>query len=178
MKAAYIEKTGPPENIRFGELPVPNPADSECLVRVKAVAVNPIDTYVRSGAVAMQLPFPFIVGCDLAGVVEAAGPNSRRFKPGYRVWGSNQGLFGRQGTFAEFASVADSWLHPIPSSVPEFDAAAIALVGITAHLGLFRDGKLKADEMLFVNGGARGGGSTGGPKAKAGGGPGGPTEGS
>src|SRR5881394_1993206 len=101
MKAAYIEKTGPPENIRFGDLPVPNPAESECLVRVKAVAVNPIDTYIRSGAVAMQLPFPFIVGCDLAGVVEAVGANSRRFKPGDRVWGSNQGLFGRQGTFAE-----------------------------------------------------------------------------
>src|ERR1043166_6619404 len=123
MKAAYIEKTGPPENIRFGELPVPHPENSECLLRVKAVAVNPIDTYIRSGVVAMQLPFPFIVGCDLAGGGEALGPKSSRFKPGDRVWGSNQGLFGRQGTFAEFASVAASWLHPIPSSVPEFDAA-------------------------------------------------------
>src|SRR5205814_1743132 len=101
MKAAYIEKTGPPENIRYGELPKPMAEGTHCLVKVQAVAVNPLDTYVRSGMVQMPLPFPFIPGCDLAGVVEAVGPQVRRFKAGDRVWGSNQGILGRQGTFAE-----------------------------------------------------------------------------
>jgi len=68
MKAAYIEKTGPPENIRIGDLPKPVPSAQQCLVRVKAVSVNPIDTYIRAGMVPMQIPLPFIVGCDLAGV--------------------------------------------------------------------------------------------------------------
>jgi len=159
MKAAFIEKTGPPENIRVGDLPAPVPSPTQCLVRVKAVAVNPIDTYIRSGLVAMQLPFPFIVGCDLAGVVESVGASVKRFKVGDRVWGSNQGLLGRQGTFAEFAAVDESWLYPIPNTVQEEHAAAIALVGLTAHLGLFRDAKLKAGEIVFVNGGSGGVGS-------------------
>src|SRR5437588_255036 len=72
MKAAYIKQTGPPENIIYGELPTPKPTDSQVLVRVSAVAVNPIDTYIRSGAVQMPLALPFIVGCDVAGVVEMA----------------------------------------------------------------------------------------------------------
>lgn len=159
MKAAYIEKTGPPENIRFGELPAPKAEASQCLVRTGAVSVNPIDTYVRSGMVKMPLPLPFIVGCDIAGTVESVGPQARRFKRGDRVWGSNQGLLGRQGTFAEFAAVDDAWLHPTPASVPDEAAAAVALVGITAHLGLFRDAKLKAGEIVFVNGGTGGVGS-------------------
>lgn len=160
MKAAYIKQTGPPENIIYGELPNPAPAGAQILVRVRAVAVNPIDTYVRAGLVKAQLPQPFIVGCDLAGVVEAAGPNARRFKPGDRVWGSNQGLLGRQGSFAELAAVDEQWLYPIPAGVADETAAAIALVGITAHLGLVREAKLQRGETIFVNGGSGGVGST------------------
>ena len=156
MKAAYIEKVGPPENIRFGDLPKPKPSGSQVLVRVKAVAVNPIDTYIRSGMYAAELPKPFIVGCDLAGVVEAVGPDVVRLKAGDRVWGSNQGLLGRQGSFAEFAAVDECWLYPLPEGVAERDAAAIALTGLTAHLGLFRDAQLKVGEKVFVHGGCGG----------------------
>jgi NADPH2:quinone reductase len=129
--------------------------------------VNPIDTYIRSGAVKMELPLPFIVGCDLAGTVERCGPEAQRFKPGTRVWGSNQGLMGRQGTFAEFAAVDDAWLYPTPDGVSDQQAAAGALVGITAHLGLVRCAKLAAGETLFVNGGSGGVGSTVVQMAKA-----------
>src|SRR5438132_5198650 len=159
MKAAYIETTGGPEVIRYGDLPQPVPKEGEALVRVGAVAVNPIDTYIRSGAVAMPLPKPFIIGCDLAGTVEAVGPGAKRFKPGDRVWGSNQGLMGRQGTFAEYAGVHEDWLYPTPAGVSDTEAAAAALVGITAHLGLFRCAGLRAGETLFVNGGTGGVGS-------------------
>lgn len=159
MKAAYIEQTGPPEVIRYGDLPVPVPQDHQVLVRVKAVSINPIDTYLRAGVVPMPLPKPYIVGCDLAGVVEAVGSRVRRFKPGDRVWGSNQGLLGRQGTFAEFAAVDECWLYPAPAGVAHEALAAVALVGITAHLGLFRNAGLRAGETLFVNGGSGGVGS-------------------
>lgn len=167
MKAAYIKQTGPPESIIYGDLPQPQPAANQVLVKVEAVDVNPIETYVRSGMVAMNLPVPFILGCDLAGVVEAVGPQARLFKPGDRVWGSNQGLMGRQGTFAEYAAVDEQWLYPTPAGVTSESAVAMSLVGITAHLGLVRDAKLKSGELLFVNGGSGGVGSTVVQMAKA-----------
>jgi len=160
VKAAYIHQPGPPESIVYGELPNPQPTGAQVLVKVAAVSVNPVDTYVRSGAVAWSLPLPFIVGCDLAGTVEAVGPDVSRFKPRDRVWGSNQGLLGRQGTFAEYAAVEEQWLYRTPPGVSDRDAAATALVGITAHLGLFRDAKLRRGETLFVHGGSGGVGST------------------
>jgi len=166
MKAAFIEKPGPPENIQYGDVPEPKLGDSQVLVRVKAVAVNPIDTYIRSGMIKAELPSPFIIGCDLAGTVERVGPKVTRFKPGDRVWGSNQGLLGRQGTFSELATPDESYLYPIPQGVSDEDAAAIALVGITAALGLKR-AQPKSGETVFVNGGSGGVGSTVVQMAKA-----------
>jgi NADPH2:quinone reductase len=159
MKAAYIKQTGAPENIIIGELPTPEPTGSQVLVRIKAAALNPVDTYIRAGTIPMNIPLPFVVGCDLAGVVEKVGPNAKRFKVGDRVWGSNQGLLGRQGTFAEFAAVDETWLYLIPPGVSDETAAACALVSLTAHLGLVRDAKLQSGETLFVNGGTGGVGS-------------------
>ncbi|MCL5096887.1 MAG: NADPH:quinone reductase [Candidatus Omnitrophica bacterium] len=159
MKAAFINQTGPPENIVYGEFPKPAPSDTQVLVRVKAVSVNPIDTYLRGGKVTMKLPMPYIVGCDLTGIVEAVGRMVRRFKPGDRVWGSNQGLLGRQGTFAEWAVVDESWLYPTPANASDEAVAAMALVGITAHLGLVRVAKLLPTDTLFINGGSGGVGS-------------------
>lgn len=159
MKAAYINATGPPENIKYGELPDPRAQGSEVLVEVKAVAVNPVDTYIRAGTIEMPLPLPFVVGCDVAGVVTAVGPKAQRFKLGTRVWGSNQGLLGRQGTFSQLAAIDEGWLYPTPTGVDDETAAAAALVGITAHLGLVRDVQLRAGETLFVNGGTGGVGS-------------------
>jgi NADPH2:quinone reductase len=159
MKAAYINATGPADSIIYGDLPTPDPKGNEVRVKVRAVAVNPVDTYIRAGAIAMPLTFPFIVGCDLAGVVDQVGPHATRFKPGDRVWGSNQGLLGRQGTFAEFVCTDENWLYPSPDGVKDEDLAAIALVGITAHLGLVRDAELQRGETVFVNGGSGGVGS-------------------
>jgi NADPH2:quinone reductase len=167
MKAAAIKHTGPPEAIEIMDLPRPQAAEGQVLVRVEAVDVNPIDTYVRSGMVAMPLPLPYIVGCDLAGVVESFGSKVSRFKPGDRVWGSNQGLLGRQGTFAEYAAVDEQLLYPTPAEVSSETAVALALVGITAHLGLVRDANLKGGETLFVNGGSGGVGSVVVQMAKA-----------
>lgn len=159
MKAAYIEQTGSPDVIRVGELPEPQPGPHQLLIRVHAASVNPIDTYVRSGAVAFELPRPYILGCDAAGVVEQVSSSSHHFQVGDRVWCTNQGLLGRQGTFAEKIVVDEDWCFPLPDEVSFADAAACALVSVTAHLGLYREARLEAGETILVIGGSGGVGS-------------------
>ncbi|MEN9671844.1 MAG: hypothetical protein RL553_109 [Planctomycetota bacterium] len=159
MIAAYINKPGPCNEIIVGEIPTPQPMQDEYLIQIKAISLNPIDMYIRAGTINMALPKQFISGCDFAGVVEKVGENCSRFKEGDRVWGSNQGLLGRQGTSAEFAAIKEDWLYPSPEGVDDQQLAATSLVGITAHLGLFRNVNLKAGETIFVNGGTGGVGS-------------------
>ncbi len=137
MKAAYIEQTGTPDVIRYGDLPDPVCGPDQVLLQVGAVSVNPIDTYIRNGANYWPLPKPFVIGCDVAGTVIQVGSQVRNVEPGQRVWGSNQGLLGRQGTFSSLAAVESKWLYPTPDNVTDEQAAAGALVGITAHLGFF-----------------------------------------
>ncbi len=159
MKAAYINQTGPPEVVVYGDLPTPKPKRNQCLIKVAGVDVNPIDTYIRSGMIPAKLSFPWILGRDLAGTVVETGAGVKRFKVGDRVWATNQGTDGRPGTFAEFAAVAERWLHPTPAGVSDEDIVAVSLVGITAHVGLMVKAKLTANEILFVNGGTGGVGS-------------------
>lgn len=158
MKAAVFDTTGTPDVIRVGDVPVPDPKGGEIRVKVLAASINPIDTYIRSGAAPMPLPKPAITGTDFAGVVDAVGAGAK-YKVGDRVWGSNQGLLGRPGTCAEFVCVADEWAYPTPGGVSDEQAAGCALVGITAHLGLFQRAKLAQGETVFVNGGTGGVGS-------------------
>jgi NADPH2:quinone reductase len=159
MQAAYLEAPGGPEVISVGPLPDPVPNAGEILVRVAAAALNPIDVYIRAGTVKMPLPQPFITGTDAAGKVEAVGTGVTRFKAGDRVWGSNQGLLGRQGTCAEYVCAGAEWFYPTPDGVDDVQAAAAALTGITAHLGLFGRARLQPGEAAFVNGGTGGVGS-------------------
>ncbi len=160
MKAAYIDATGgPPESIRVGDLPDPRLAPGQVLVKVGATALNPIDLYLRSGFIPMVTAFPYVIGCDLAGTVTDIGPGATRFRVGERVWGSNQGMMGRQGTTSEFVAVDEDWLYPTPDRLTDPEAAALALTGITAHLGLFHWGKLQGGEFAYVSGGAGGVGS-------------------
>jgi NADPH:quinone reductase len=156
MKAAYLTATGAPDVLQHGDLPTPTPQAGEILVRVAAAALNPIDAYIRSGVVAMKLPMPFITGSDVAGTIEAVGAGVKRFKIGERVWASNQGLLGRQGSCAEYVCASEDWFFPIPAGVADAEAAGAALVGITAHNGLFRCARLQAGETVFVNGGTGG----------------------
>jgi NADPH:quinone reductase len=156
MKAAYIESTGAPDVIKFGELPTPEPKSGQIRVQVRAASINPIDTYVRSGLAAIGGPFPFVTGRDFAGVVDAVGPGAKKYKPGDRVWGANQGSGGRTGSCAEFCITGEDFAYAIPPSVPDEQAAAAALVGITAHLGLFQCGRLQSGQSVFVNGGTGG----------------------
>jgi NADPH2:quinone reductase len=156
MKAAYITKTGAPDVIEFGDLPDPVCGPHQVKVKVATVSVNPIDTYIRNGANYWPLPNPYIPGCDMAGEIVEVGAQVKKWVRGQRVWASNQGLLGRQGTFAQFITVDAEWLHPSPEGVEDADLSAVALVGITAHLGLFQRANLQPGETVFVRGGTGG----------------------
>jgi NADPH2:quinone reductase len=153
MRAAYINRVGPPENIQFGELPAPVVGPSDVLVRTTAVCVDPVDALIRSGQLPEDLPFPFIVGRDMTGVVQAIGQGVKRFAPGDRVWCNNQGHHGRQGTFAELLAVHEDHLYPLPPGVDDKEVVAFVHSGLTACIGL-QDAGLRAGETLFINGGA------------------------
>lgn len=159
MRAASITKQGPPDQLQVGDLPTPEAGAGQVLVKIHVSAINPIDTYIRAGSIPFPIEFPYIPGCDFAGTIEAVGEGVTRFKTGDRVWGSNQSLFGRQGTLAEFAAIDAGWVYPIPVKMSFEQAAAGALTGITAHLGLRLHGQLQPGEMVFVNGGTGGVGS-------------------
>jgi len=159
MRAAYINRTGPPDVINYGNLPTPRPGPTQCLVKIAAADMNPIDTYIRSGMVPAKLTFPYVLGRSLAGTVVETGAEVKQFKTGDRVWATNQGADGRQGTFAEFSAVDECWLYPTPPNVSDKDAVAVSLVAMTGYVGLFHYAKLRTDEILFVNGGSGGVGS-------------------
>ncbi|QKW59500.1 NADPH:quinone reductase [Streptomyces sp. NA03103] len=154
MRAAYIDAVGPADAIRYGELPVPSVGPTDVLVRVSAVAADPVDTFVRSGAYATSLPTPFVVGRDLVGEVAATGPGAAGLAVGQRVWCNSLGHGGRQGSFAQYATVAAERLYPVPAGVDEEHLVAAAHPAASAWLALFRHGRLRAGETVYVGGGA------------------------
>lgn len=160
MKAAFYREPGPPEVIEYGDLPAPQCGPHQVLIQTAAVAVNPIDTYLRAGWIPHPAPRPTIVGCDAAGVVLQVGSHVAFFRPGDRVWTTNQGLLGRQGTFAERIAVDSQWVYPLPANVSYEAAAACALVGVTAHLGLFQRAQIKPGQTICVHGASGGVGLT------------------
>jgi len=152
MQAAFINQTGAPDVIRYGEFPDPVPAPGEVVVRMRAVSVNPIDCYARAGMLPGSLPLPWIPGRDIAGIVQAVAAGVTAFKTGDRVWATNQGFGNRMGTCAELCAIDQRWLYSLPAEV-EFDvAAAAALVGVTAHLGLVQRIGIQSGQSLFVRG--------------------------
>lgn len=155
MRAAYIERPGPAQAIRYGALPVPAVNWGEVLVRVAASAVNPVDTFIRSGAYPTAMRFPFIVGRDLVGEVARVGEGVTDFIVGQRVWCNSLGYDGRQGAFAEYAAVARERLYPLPDgvdpqqAVAAFHPAATAYLGLVCHLNGAQPGT-----VMLVGGGA------------------------
>ncbi|MFH5805491.1 NADPH:quinone reductase [Alienimonas sp. DA493] len=167
MHAAVFTAPGPPEVLQVRELPDPGePGEREVRVRVGAVSVNPIDTYVRGGVVspgpAISEETPRTIGCDWAGTVEAIGPAVTRFAVGDRVWGVSRGI-ARDGAAAEVLIEREDLCFPTPDDRTDAQAAALGLAAVTAHLGLFRTGGLSeresGDSFVFVQAGSGGVGS-------------------
>lgn len=143
MRAAYLTELGGPEVIRVGELPQPRPGPTDVLVRVEAVGVNMVDTFIRSGAYRTPIPMPFIVGRDMVGTVD-----------GQRVWTNSLGHAGRQGPTAEYAVVPAERLYPLPAGVDPVDAVAVVHPAATAWLALVRHARVRPAERLLVEGAA------------------------
>jgi NADPH:quinone reductase-like Zn-dependent oxidoreductase len=161
MRAAVVERYGPPEVVRIREVETPRPADNEVMVRVVTTAVNSGDTRVRALRVPrglslmMRLALGFsgprqpILGFDAAGEVAAVGKNVRKFKPGDRVIASRGFAWGAH---AEYLAVPeDGATAVIPDGVSAEDAVAIPFGGATALI-YFKEGKLRAGETLLING--------------------------
>ncbi|MET8243811.1 NADPH:quinone reductase [Streptomyces sp. NPDC005202] len=151
MRAAYVERLGPPDLIRWGELPAPEPGPGEVLVDVLATTVNPVDTFVRSGLFRTPLRFPFVIGRDLVGTVAAPGSG---FAVGETVWCNSLGHGGRQGAAAEQAAVPADRLYRLPPGVPPDEVVAVLHPAATAHLALFTHGGLRPGETVLVGGAA------------------------
>jgi len=116
VKAAYITTLGSPDVITYGEMDRPVPGPTDVLVRVEAAAVDPVDTFVRSGAYRTPTPFPFVLGRDLVGTVAETGPGATGFAVGDRVWSHSMGHGGRQGVTAEYCVVASTGSTTCPAT--------------------------------------------------------------
>lgn len=155
MKAAYIERFGPADTIRFGTLPPPvGGGPTDVLVDVISTTVNPVDTFIRSGAWRTPVTFPFVIGRDVIGTVSSTGSGVTDFAVGDIVWCNSLGHGGRQGAAAERVVVPVDRLYRLPDRVSPTDAAAVLHPAATAYLALFTHGALCTGENILVIGGA------------------------
>ena len=141
--------------MKFEDVPDPTPAVGQVLVRLRAVGVNPVDTYVRSGGYTVNITFPFIPGSDGAGVVEAVN-GVKRFKRGDRVYifGTVSGI--RTGAYAELAVSAESQVYPLPPNVSFAQGAAVGVPYATAWRALFQKAQTVPGETVFIHGASGG----------------------
>src|SRR5678815_4333490 len=101
MKAIRVEQFGEPEVMKLLEVPQPKPGPGQVLVRIHAVGVNPVETYIRAGTYARKPALPFTPGNDGAGVIEDVGEGASKFQPGDRVYtaGSISGTYAEDALF-------------------------------------------------------------------------------
>jgi NADPH2:quinone reductase len=150
MKAIAIDRNGGPDVLKLHDIPTPEPKAGEALVRLAASGVNFIDVYFRNGT--YKAPqFPFVLGQEGAGVVEAVGAGVTAVAKGERV-----AYAGTPGSYAEFAAVPAERLVPVPDSVSLRDAAALMLQGMTAHYLSNSTYPLRAGDVALVHAGAGG----------------------
>lgn len=154
-----MHRYGGSEVVVVEEVEVPVPGRGEVLVRIEASGVNPVDWKIREGYMSKVLPleFPYTFGCEIAGVVEAAGEGVERFRNGDSVFGYPNLV--RAGAFAEHIVMLETELAATPKSIPLAEAAALPVAVITAYDGLFTHGKLQAGQTVLILGGSGGVGS-------------------
>ncbi len=157
MRAAVRRRYGPADGVAIEEVERPTPGEGEVLIRVTASSVNPADWHMMTGLpylvrlqAGLRSPKRPVLGADVAGIVEAAGPAVTRFRPGDEVFGETS------GAFAEYATAPEAVLAAKPAGVPFEQAAATPLAGLTALQGLRDKGRLRAGHRALVIGASGG----------------------
>ena len=156
MRAVGIRRYGPPEALEMLEVERPEVGRDGVLIRVAAAGVNPADCLLRSGGlrfVARQ-KMPFVPGADVAGVVEAAGPDVTRFRVGDPVYAMLPSTAG--GGYAEYAVAAEGTVAVMPSGLAFDEAAGVPLAALTALQALRDEANLAAGDHVLVNGASGG----------------------
>jgi NADPH:quinone reductase-like Zn-dependent oxidoreductase len=161
MKAIVNTKYGSPDVLRLKEVDKPTPSENEVLVKVYATSINAADWHLLTADIflvrlnmGLFKPKLTILGCDIAGLVEAVGSNVKQFKPGDAVFGD---VFGHNyGGFAEYVTTAESDLALKPANLSFDEAAAVPLAGRTALQGLRDLGQIQAGQNVLINGASGG----------------------
>jgi NADPH2:quinone reductase len=153
MKAVRVHEFGGPEVLQLEEVPMPQPGPGEVLLRMHAIGVNPVETYIRAGTYARLPTLPYTPGNDGAGVIEQIGPDVNEFKPGDRVY-TGGSLTG--STYAEFTLCKMDQIHRLPENVSSAQGAAMGTPYATAYRGLFQRANAKPGETVLVHGASGG----------------------
>ena len=151
MRAIVVREFGGPEVMKLEDVPEPAAGPGQLLVRVKAVGVNPVDGYIRSGSYARKPTLPYTPGTDIAGTVEQVGAGVTRFAPGARVYAHNA-----VGGYAECALCEEWQAHPLPERISFAQGAALGVPYATAWRALFLRARARAGETVLVHGASGG----------------------
>jgi len=149
MKAVFVEQTGGVENLKYADLPKPEPGPGQALVKLAASGVNYIDVYFRKGL--YPIPPPIVLGSEGAGTVEALGPDAKNLAVGDRV-----AYAMARGSYADYAVVPDWQLVKIPAAMDFNTAAAAMLQGMTAHYLTHSTYPLKTGDSCLIHAAAGG----------------------
>ena len=154
MKAVYIEAQGGPEVLKYGDVADPVAGPGMVVVDIHAASVNGADWKVRAGHYAPITEFPYFLGRDFSGVVSEIGEGVDDLKIGDAVFGVCD--VGQEEAYAEKIAMKASIIAKKPESVSHVDAAALALIGLTALISVEDTLQLKSGETILVQGGAGG----------------------
>lgn len=157
VRAIVVHEFGGPDVLRFEQLPALTPSPSQVLVRLRAIGVNPVDTYIRTGTYMIKPPLPYTPGQDGAGEVEAVGSDVTAFASGDRVYiaNDNSGL-PRTGTYAESALCQETQVHRLPAGLSFAQGAALGVPYVTAYRALFMRALARPGETVLVHGASGG----------------------
>src|SRR5438094_6348637 len=152
MEAIRVHQFGEPEVLRLEQVPTPQPGSGQALVRMQAIGVNPVETYIRAGIYSYKPALPYTPGNDGAGVVEQIGDSVTEFKPGDRVYTAGS----ISGTYAEFALCKTEQVHQLPANASFAQGAAMGTPYATAYRGLFQRADAEPGETVLVHGASGG----------------------
>jgi NADPH:quinone reductase-like Zn-dependent oxidoreductase len=152
MMAWRVHEFGPPGTMTFESVPRPDPGPGEVLVKVRAAGVGPWDGWIRAGKSALPQPLPLTLGSDLAGDIEAVGPDVADFRVGEQIYGVTNPRF--IGAYAEYAIASAAMIAHKPASLSHIEAASVPVISVTALQGLFDQAKLTAGQTVLIHGAA------------------------